>query len=102
MSIRTGETYIENIMSLDVDNNPISGATFDVFSIKDGVEYTGITVTISLVDGTRGIFSASWSASTTGDYQFYIKNNNTNVVFLSNVVDVQADSYFDQNIFIGL
>lgn len=102
MSIQTGQTYIENIMSLDVDNNPVSGATFDIVSIKDGVEYTGLTVSTTLIDATRGIFSASWSASSIGDYQFYLKNNDTNVVFISEVVNVLPDSAFDQNIFIGL
>jgi hypothetical protein len=102
MSIVTGQTYVENIMSLDSNNNPVSGATFDILTIKDGVEYTGLTVSSSLIDATRGIFSISWSASSTGFYQFYIKNNSTNVIFMSDLVNVSPYNEFEQNIFLGL
>lgn len=102
MNLRTGQTVYQNILSFDADNNPVSSATFDISIIKDGVSYTGLTVNISLVDDVRGIFSASWSADTTGDYQIYAKNDITNVVFLSDIVNIKPDSYFDQNIFIGL
>lgn len=102
MSIRTGQTVYEDILSLDADNNPVSGATFDILPLKNGSSFTALTVSSSLVDGSRGIFSISWSADTTGDYQLYIKNNSTNVVFISDVVSVLPDSFFEQNIFIGL
>jgi hypothetical protein len=102
MSYRTGQTITENILSLDADNNPVSAATFDVVSLKDGIVFTGATVTMTLADDARGIFYASWSADTTGDYQFYMKNNITNVIFISDPVSVLPDSAFDENIFIGL
>lgn len=102
MGIRTGTTFVENILSLDADNNPVSGATFDVTAVKSGVVYTGLTVSMSLVDANLGVFSASWSASSIGDYQFYIKNNITNVIYLTDVVSVLSDADFDQNIYIGL
>ena len=102
MRAKTGQTVIENILSLDADNNAISAATFDAISLKNGLEYSGITLTINLVDEFRGIFYASWSADTTGDYQFYIKNNLTNVIFITNPVSVLPDSSFEENIYIGL
>lgn len=102
MAVKTGQTVVEDVMSLDADNNPVSGATFDIITLKDGFEYTGVTVNMALSDGTRGIFAASWSADTTGDYQLYIKNLYTNVIFITNTVNVLPDSAFDQNIFIGL
>lgn len=102
MEARTGQTIYENIMSLDADNNPVSAATFDIVTTLDGAVYTGLTVSTSLIDGVRGIFSASWSASTEGDYQIYAKNNSTNVIFISDTVNILPDSQFDQNIYIGL
>lgn len=102
MDIRTGQTVVEDFLSLDADNNPLSGATFDVVSIKDGFPFTGLTVTTALSDASLGLFYASWSADTTGDYQLYIKNNLTNVIYITDRISVLPDSAFDQNIFIGL
>lgn len=102
MKIRTGQTVYEDILSLDADNNPVSGATFDVLILKNGINYSGVTISMFLSDGTRGIFSASWSSGTIGDFQIYAKNNSTGVVFISNTISVYPDSEFDQNIFIGL
>lgn len=102
MKAKTGQTIYDDIMSLDADNNPISAATFDTVVTNNGVEYSGVTVNISLTDAFRGIFLAAWSADTTGDYQIYLKNSITNVVFISNVVNILPDSEFQQNIFIGL
>jgi hypothetical protein len=102
MEARTGQTITENFMSLDADNNPVPGATFDIASIKDGLIFTGLTVTTTLSDASRGLFYASWSADTIGNYQLYIKNNDTNVIFITDVVNILPDSSFDQNIYIGL
>ena len=102
MLARTGQTIYEDILSLDADNNPLSGATFDTALTRDGSIYTAITATMILTDGSRGIFTASWSADTTGSYQLYAKNNITNVVFISDRIDIKPDSEFDQNIYIGL
>ena len=102
MKARTGQTIYEDIMSLDMDNNPVTAATFDIVMTKEDILFTGITTSISLVDDTRGIFSASWSADTTGDYQLYVKNITTNVIFISDTVSVRPDSEFDQSIYIGL
>lgn len=103
MNIKTGQTVYEDIMSLDIDNNPIvSGVTFDAIATLNGVEYTGVTINMSLTDASRGLFLASWSGDVIGDYQIYVKNNNTNVIFISSTVRVRPDSEFDQTIYIGL
>lgn len=102
MTSRTGQTIYEDILSLDADNNSVSAATFDTIAILNGTEYTGVTVNMSLSDAVRGIFVASWSADTTGDYQIYVKNNTTNVIFVSDIVNILPDSSFEQNIYIGL
>ena len=83
MNIKTGQTVIEDILSLDGDNNPVTiGVTFDIVALKDGVVYTGITVSTVLEDTSRGIFSASWSADTFGTHQLYIKNMTKQTLFL--------------------
>ena len=102
MNIRTGQTAYENILSLDLDNNPVTGATFDSVLYLNNTIYTGSTPSYSLTDSTRGIFTFSWSADTIGDYQMYTKNNMTDVIFVSNTVYIRPDSEFEQNIFIGL
>lgn len=102
MQYRTGQTIFENVLSLDADNNPVSAATFDIVSLRNGLEFTGITLNMMISDGSRGIFTASWSADTTGDYQFYMKNNITNVIFITDPVSILTDGEFDQTIYIGL
>lgn len=102
MNVKTGQTIYEDILSLDADNNPLTGTTFDIVTTNNGAIYTGVTVDISLTDGTRGLYLASWSADTSGDYQIYLKNNLSNVIFISDIVNVLPDSAFDQTIYIGL
>lgn len=103
MNIRTGQTVYQDILSLDIDNNPVtSGVTFDAIAILNGAEYTGATVNMSLIDTSRGLFLASWSSNTIGDYQIYVKNNATNVIFVSDSVNLRPDSEFDNIVYIGL
>ena len=102
MKAKTGQTITEAILSLDVDNNPVTATTFNSIAIQDGMEYSGITININLIDSNAGLFSVTWSADTTGDVQIYIKNNITNVIFVSDIVNILPDSAFEQNIYIGL
>lgn len=102
MNVRTGQTVYEQIISLDGDNNPVTGATFDTAMYQNGDVYTGITVSMALTDASKGVFTASWSASTVGDYQMYAKNNNTSVVFISDNVFVKSDRDLDTSVYIGL
>jgi hypothetical protein len=102
MNVVTGQTVYEQIISLDVDNNPVTGATFDTIMYRDGVSYTGTTIGVTLSDSSRGVFTASWSASTTGDYQLYAKNNITSVVFIADNISVISDSELSTNVYIGI
>lgn len=102
MTVNTGETIVEQFLSLDSNNNPVSAATFNSIILKDGTVDAGTIITISLINAATGIFGASWSAASYGDYQIYIKNNITNVIFMSDKVNVIPDNEFEQNIFLGL
>ena len=102
MKIGTGQTVYEEILSLDIDNNPITGVTFDTVMYRDGVIDTGLTVSVSVSDASRGVYSASWSADTLGSYQLYAKNNTTSVVFIANTVRVISDSELNATIYVGL
>jgi len=100
--IGTGQTVYEQILSLNQDGLPVTGATFDIAMYKDGDSHTGVTVNILLTDADRGVFTADWSASTFGNYQLYAKNNITSVVFISNNVIVKSDDELSTNIYVGL
>jgi len=102
MTIGTGQTVYEQILSVDVDNNPVTATTFDVVTYRDNILYTGITVGVTISDASRGIFTAEWSASTVGDYQMYAKNNVTSVIFISDSVIVKSDNELSTNVYIGL
>lgn len=100
MNVSLGEIVYEQILSLDVDNNPITGATFDSVLYLDNTIYSGGSISYSLTDSVRGIFTFSWSADTYGSYQLYTKNNLTNVIFVSETIEVKPST--DMNIYIGL
>lgn len=102
MNIPTGQTVYEQILSLDVDNNPVTGVTFDTLMYKDGVSYTGLTISTSLTDAIRGVYTAEWSASTTGSYQLYVKNDITSIIFISDNIVVKTDEELSTNVYIGL
>ena len=102
MNTRTGQTVYEQVISMDVDNNPIPGATFDSTLYLDNTIYSGGSLSYSLTDAVRGIFTFSWTTDIIGTYQLYAKNNSTNVIFISEVVTVRPDSEFDNTIYIGL
>jgi len=102
MEILTGQTVYENVASFDILNNPISGATFDAQIYKDGALTSEVTITERLSDAQRGIFTFSWSASSYADYQLYIKNNTTSVVYMSDVYKVVAEEDKDFNVYVGI
>jgi len=105
MTILTGETVYEQILSVNADNSPVTGATFDIAIYKDGDPFTGVTVSVGLADSTRGVYTAEWSASTLGDYQLYAKNNSTNVIFVSDTVTVSnqtTSSGSGTTVYVGL
>ena len=102
MLYATGQTIYDTILSLNVSNDPITGATFDVEVFQDGFVSSGITVTMTIADESRGIFTSSWSASTIGNYQVYYKNQITNIIYMSDIFQVTAQGNAPTNIFVGL
>ncbi len=99
---RTGETIYEMILSVDSDYQPVSGATFTTYLFKDGQLYTGATVDVTLIQASTGVFASTWSASTTGNYRVYYKNEDTTVAQFSEIIRVKPDSEFEQTIYVGL
>ncbi len=104
MRIKTGETVYELMVSLDINNNPVSATTFSSLFYIDGVLTNSIIPNITLVSASAATFSVSWSASTIGHHQYYVKNDITSVVFVSEVYDVRPDIELDVSptIYVGL
>lgn len=100
MNANTGETIYEQVLSFDVDNNPVVPTTFDYTLYYNNIVFSGGNVQYSLTDISRGMFTFSWSAETYGNYQLYVKNNSTNVIFISDTVNIIP--VVDTNIYIGI
>ena len=96
MQYLTGQTIYATFVSVDVNNVPVSSPSLDYDLIMNGLIYTGQSITISTTDAPTGLYTASFSASTEGSYQIYIKNNTTSIIAISDVflvknqVDVPA------------
>jgi len=99
---RTGQTLYETVVSLDVDNNPITATTFTKSFFVNGSLNTGVTLSVSISDYDNGIFISSWSASTEGIHQYHLLNNATNTVFISDVYNIRPDDDFATTVFVGL
>lgn len=104
MLIKTGFTINELVLSFDTNNNPVSGATFTQNFYIDGVLSNTIVPTITLCNANTGTFSISWSASTFGIHQMHLKNNTTDVVYISELYNVRPDNEVDvsPNIYLGI
>lgn len=102
MKIPTGHTINENVLSLDSLTNPIIGAIFDAQMYRDGVLFTGLTITETLSDTERALYVFSWSASSFGDYQLYVKNQTTSIVYMSDTYNVVSDDEANLTVYIGL
>jgi tellurite resistance protein TehA-like permease len=105
MLIKTGETVYEAIRSWEVStNNPVFPATFNPTMYKDGNIYSAITIDISVIDSSNGMYNISWSASTFGTYQLHIENETTNVIYVSEIYNVKPDSEVNPSptIYVGL
>ncbi len=104
MKIKTGITVYDIMVSVDSDNQPVSGATFTSNFYLDGQNYNGITPTITLNNYSAATFSISWSASTFGFHQLHIKNNVTSTIYMSDIFNVRPDNEVDASftIYTGL
>lgn len=100
-SYQTGQTIYDHIISVDSANNPVTGATFDNVLYRNGTLYNGAVLNFSLVDDIRGIYQASFSASTTGEYQIYSNNQTTNTLYISGIFSVRNPEDISTAIYIG-
>jgi hypothetical protein len=101
MAYKTGDTIYQNIISVNSSNVVESGATFDNQLYRNGILYTGATLNFSLADAPRGMYVASFSASTTGEYQVYSENTTTNTIYISNILSVKSAEDISTSIYIG-
>lgn len=90
IDLYTGKTVYEIIQSFDTDNNPVTGVTFDLNFYIDGQLSTAVTPTITLTNETAATYSVSWSSDTYGYHQFYLKNQTTNITYISELYNVYS------------
>lgn len=104
MKIKTGQTVYEVVLSVDTNNIPQPTATFTTVFIVDGIVNNSITPNIQLSNAPNAIFNISFSASTYGTHQFYVKNILTNVIYISDSYEVVPDEQVDTShtIYVGL
>jgi len=90
MQYSTGNTVYVNFVSVSGSTNtPLTASTtFDDVLYRNGSVYTGVTTTISLVDASSGVYSASFTPNESGSYQLYVKNNLNNVIFVTELIKV--------------
>ena len=102
MKIKTGQTIYEMIVSVDIKNNPISAATLNTSLYRNGIICSDEFIDVELTDYENAIFTASWSATSYGNYQLYCKNETVNMLYISDIYLVVPDDEFSPNIFIGI
>lgn len=104
IDVNTGQTVYEIIQSFDTNNNPITGVTFDLNFYVNGQISNTITPNINLVNPTAATYSVSWSSDTYGYHQFYSRNTTTNVMYVSELYNVNSGITTDVQpiIYVGL
>jgi len=104
MKIKTGKTIYELVISVDTNTNPVSAATFNTSFYINGTLNNSIVPNVSLVNASTATFSVTWSASTYGYHQLHMKNNLTDVIYVSDIYEVLPDSEVDPSptIYVGL
>ena len=90
IDINTGQTVYEIVQSFDNNNNPVTGVTFDVNFYVNGQLYNTIVPNILLTNNTAATYSVSWSSNTYGFHQLYLKNDITNVMYVSELYNVNS------------
>lgn len=105
MKTKTGQTIYETIISVNPYTNlPVTGATFSVSMFVDGVLNNYITPSLLLIESSSGAFSASFTPTVYGIHQMYVKNIDTNVLYVSDIYSVLSDVEVDPSptIYVGL
>lgn len=100
----TGQTVYEIVQSFDTNNNPVSGATFDLNFYVNGQISNTIIPDINLINQSAATFSVSWSSDTYGYHQFYLKNQTTNVMYVSELYNVNSGATVNSQpiVYVGL
>lgn len=91
VNVSINQMVYEIVQSFDKNNNPITGVTFDSTFFIDGIPTVDIVPNIYLTNPTAATYTVSWSSSTIGMHQFYLKNQDTSVLYVSEVYNVVPD-----------
>ena len=91
-NVSLGQTVSEIVQSFDQNNNPITGVTFSLDFYIDGIKTNSVIPDIQLSNPPTATYSVSWSSSTVGFHQFYLKNVTTNVLYVSELYNVITDA----------
>ena len=104
IDLNTGKTVYEIVQSFDTNNNPITGVTFDLNFYINGQLNTAITPNVSLINNSAATYSVSWSSDTYGYHQFYLKNQTTNVMYISELYNVNSGATVNSQpiVYVGL
>lgn len=85
VSTETGVTIYEVILSVDEDNLPVTGATFDKLVYKNGQVDNTILLHLTSINPNTGAFVAYFYAAELDIYQFSVRNRLTDVRYVSKV-----------------
>lgn len=104
IDLNTGKTVYEIVQSFDTNNNPITGVTFDLNFYINGQLNTAITPNVSLINNSAATYSVSWSSDTYGYHQFYLRNQTTNVMYVSELYNVNSGATVNSQpiVYVGL
>jgi hypothetical protein len=104
IDLNTGKTVYEIVQSFDTNNNPITGVTFDLNFYINGQLNTAITPNVSLINNSAATYSVSWSSDTYGYHQFYLRNQTTNVMYISELYNVNSGATVNSQpiVYVGL
>lgn len=98
----TGQTVYHVIPSLDGQNNPITGASFSNVLFRNGEEYTGTTVSMTLVNSSQALYRAEFDVIEDGEYQLVSRNTTTDGVFVGDLLNVDNVFSGSSTIYVGL
>lgn len=93
VNVSLNQMVYEIVQSFNPGTNaPVTGATFDLTFFIDGSPSAAVVPNVYLTNPSAATYTVSWSSSTVGIHQFYIKNSNTNVTYISEVYNVLTDA----------
>lgn len=102
MDVITGQTIYENVLSVDVDGNPVSAATFSTTFFLNGSVTTDVTLTLGSISPTTGVFSASFVPVQYGFHQFRIRNATTGTIYMSDIYVAKPADEIGLSVYVGI